>query len=332
MLRTALPCLALALAAPLAAAGTQASTTVRNACTTPAPPGSLRPQPLSPITFAPDANGVVTMEMESQPAIGNWVLETALPGYRASGYYRWNGPDLFNTPGVDTLTFRFRIDQPGDHIIRLRTQHNHPDPTLENDVWFRFDGGTWHKFFNGDVNFWSTVGFLEDTGMQPQYNISAGIHTIELSGRSKNFKIDALEVLPFSVWFWQNVPQSPLARSRPVMGSSFTVNIGDPTNAAGLTPGSTVTMYMGGAGGNPDPNFPCGTPTKFGEVMIALPTLSAGAQQVFHGPGNPGVHTLTIPNEPMLLGRSFSTQGALWDQAAGRIVLTNGLELTIGDQ
>jgi hypothetical protein len=157
------------------------------------------------VIFAPSANaqdggvyqelgGIVVVEIESTPASSGWAYETSLSGYTFQGYYRWNGGDQFNNPGLGILPFRVNLLQSGEYFLALRNRHDDPDDTEENDTWLRVDGGAWLKLFSngpGTVGVWNWDSRLDIAG-QPQasFNLGAGEHLIEFSGRSQNFKMD----------------------------------------------------------------------------------------------------------------------------------------------
>ena len=132
--------ISLSLLAATATAQTPASAKVLVPCTQPASVGSMLARPTLPLTYADDDNKVV-IEMEAKEAIGNWVEESIVSGFAGDSYFRWNGPDLFNTPGVDILTYRFAVSSPGTYLIRLHVRSDDPDPSEENDCWARLNGG-----------------------------------------------------------------------------------------------------------------------------------------------------------------------------------------------
>ncbi len=325
--------LAAAALAPSALAQTFGTATQRSGCTAPAHTGSIEARPLNPLTYAADAAGVVVVEMESHAPTGNWEFESSIPGYAGTGYFRWDGPNLFTTPGVDILPFRFVIPADDTYLIRIHNRHDNPTPDQDNDCWARVDGGPWLKLFHNTgtsgVGVWNFNARYEETGEFPEHFFTAGTHTLEISGRSNNFIIDRVHILPKTVWFAQlSDPQSERARDRPVLGDVMRVRMDDPTNAAGLTPGVARTYWFGNF---VHPNFPCGLVKPYGEVLIALspaPGL-AGAPVLWQGPGIPAVHSIAIPNDLSLLGTFVGTQGVFLEP--GKVVLTDAIDLLIGD-
>ena len=85
------------------------------------------------------------MEFESGETVGHWALEAEVPQHTGDGYLRWDGSDHFTSPGNGTFGFDFDLSQAGLFAFRIRNHHDHPDPTLENDVWVRVDQGPWIK-------------------------------------------------------------------------------------------------------------------------------------------------------------------------------------------
>ena len=139
---------------------------------------------------------LVVVEMEASGAPGDWAVSTSTPGFTGESYIRWNGPNLFNSPGSGVFSFDFEVPDGGTWLLNVRNRHENSDPTEENDVWIRMDGGTWFKTFSnqaGSVGAWTWESRFDIShGNQPQasWNISAGQHTIEFSGRSFGFKMD----------------------------------------------------------------------------------------------------------------------------------------------
>ena len=139
------------------------------------------------------------MEIESGTPNDDWTLSSSTPGFTHEGYFRWDGPNLFNQPGASGIFgFDFELDQSATWILSLRNRHEDPDPTEANDVWIRMDSGPWIKVFS---NFPNSVGNWTyesrfDQGSQPQasYSLSSGAHRIELSGRSAGFKMDRIHL------------------------------------------------------------------------------------------------------------------------------------------
>lgn len=175
-----------------------------------------------------ESGGIVVLEVESAPLAGSWVKETSVSGYTGSGYYRWNGADQFGSPGTGVLSYSINIVNPGDYNLRIRNHHNHPDPTLENDCFTKMDGGSWIKTYSSTANQWTWHTRHEQgaTHSDPKYTLGAGTHTFQISGRSRNFRIDRVHL------YLGNV-SSPLDETRP---ESLTT-----TGGGGTTPPPPTT-------------------------------------------------------------------------------------------
>ncbi len=137
-------------------------------------------------------NGLVIFEVEDVAPAGGWVEETQHSGFAGTSYFRWNGGDLFNNPGSGKLTYTLDITTPGDYEMRIHNHHNDPDSTMENDCWTRMDGGTWVKTYSGQNgwNWRSRFEYSNGNKEDAHFNLTAGQHTFEISGRSQNFRID----------------------------------------------------------------------------------------------------------------------------------------------
>ncbi|MFT7074619.1 MAG: hypothetical protein ACJA0P_000619, partial [Planctomycetota bacterium] len=153
-------------------------------------------------------NGLLVVEFESGSPTGSWASETALGGYTGANYIRWDGPNLFNSPGTDVFAFEFEITDPGRYHFRLRNRHDHPDSTEANDVFIRMDGGAWVKTFSWQRGIWTWTTqheFSHSNKPEAEYTLAAGLHRIEFSGRSHDFMLDRFHLFndnasnPYSV-------------------------------------------------------------------------------------------------------------------------------------
>ncbi|MDG2149576.1 MAG: hypothetical protein P8N09_08630 [Planctomycetota bacterium] len=142
-----------------------------------------------------EEDGLLVLEIEDQAPAGGWVEETQFSGFSGYGgpsYFRWAGGNQFNSPGHGVLTYTLNIATAGDYQMRIYNHHNDPDSTQENDCWTRMDGGTWVKTYSSQNN-WNWVSRFEysnGTKETAHFNLSEGLHTFEISGRSQNFRID----------------------------------------------------------------------------------------------------------------------------------------------
>lgn len=140
-----------------------------------------------------ESGGLLVVELESGAVGGQWSEETEHDGYTGESYLLWAGPNYFGEPGHDSIAFDFVIHEPGLYHFRIRNRHEHPDSTEENDCFVRMDGGEWVKTFSPTAHQWTwgTYHEFDDANKPPaQYELSAGQHTIEFSGRSYGFMLD----------------------------------------------------------------------------------------------------------------------------------------------
>ncbi len=159
-------------------------------------------------------DGLIVFEVEDEAPAGNWVEETQFAGFAGSSYYRWNGGDQFNNPGLGVLTYQIYVTTPGDYQMRIHNHHNDPDSTMENDCWTRMDGSTWVKTYSGQ-NGWNWISRFEFSNgfKEPaHYDLTEGLHTFQISGRSQNFRIDRVHFFLSGNPLSTSIPASPLGR------------------------------------------------------------------------------------------------------------------------
>jgi hypothetical protein len=163
-----------------------------------------------------ESGGIVVVEIEAEPAGGSWTPGTALAGYTGSGYYTWTGPDLFNSPGSGVLRYEFNLTTPGTYQLRIRNRHDFADSTEQNDCFTRMDGGAWVKTFSSQRGQWTWATNHEfDANTKPPaaYALSAGLHVLEISGRSHGFSIDRFHL-------YLDSTANPLDATRPPSSTS----------------------------------------------------------------------------------------------------------------
>ncbi|MEE9334455.1 MAG: fibronectin type III domain-containing protein [Granulosicoccaceae bacterium] len=177
-------------------------------------------------TFA-ENNGVVMLEVESSAAQGDWKLQRSLSGYSGKGYYIWTGTDAFSkgSAGRGTITYSFRIAKAGNYQMRWRSRIGKgASRTEHNDSWVRFPTGKningqhalsgWTKVFMNTRDKWVWQSATVDGAGKPlrQY-FSAGVHTVQISGRSSGHAIDKIAIyrydsVPFSSSKFDSLPNS----------------------------------------------------------------------------------------------------------------------------
>jgi hypothetical protein len=141
--------------------------------------------------------GRVIMEIESHRPTGAWAPERKFEGYTGAGYYTWRGPNSFRSPGGGVLTYVFEIKTPGTYQLRIRNRHDFHDSTEQNDCFTRMDGGKWVKTFSskrGEWTFRSNHEHGHSNKPPASYELKAGRHILQLSGRSQGFSIDRIHL------------------------------------------------------------------------------------------------------------------------------------------
>lgn len=135
-------------------------------------------------------------------------------------------------------------------------------------------------------------------------------------------------------------PNSLRATALARLGQAWSVESGDPSGAAQLPPGATMSLWV--ASWQSALGHPCGASVpwagyggQFAELLIDSSPLVAAmldSPKVWNGPAAPAVHSVQVPMAPGLLGWTLFTQAALaeFGPAAPRIVLTNAIDFTIG--
>ncbi len=130
-----------------------------------------------------------------------------------------------------------------------------------------------------------------------------------------------------------------IAQGLPEVLNTIVFEIDNPLGTQ--SPGSLPILVLSQA---PASGFPCGVqlpgfgmsgPGAAGELLVrfgpySLPYLFGST---WAGPGNPSTASLTVPNEPALIGHSLWAQAILWDftgNSAIKFGLTDGLELQFG--
>jgi len=132
-----------------------------------------------------ETDGIVVMEVESHPPVGGWEASTEHEGFTGSHYVVAKGGGL--------MTFPIYITRPGRYTMQIHNRHDHPRTDLENDAFVRMDAGPFIKCFSSKAHEWVWGGSLEyshDHKVRAEYDLSAGLHKLQIRQRSGNFKID----------------------------------------------------------------------------------------------------------------------------------------------
>ena len=189
-----------------------------------------------------EQNGLVVIEAEHIDLVGDWVVENSHAGYTGSGFIRWNGPNYFGTPGNGVIAIPFEVNSSGDYFVKLRMSHKGaPAGDQWNDVWMKMnDNGTFVKavhpstYMNDGFTFHTTLEPSGGVFAPPKYNLQAGRHTLYLSGRSFNLRLDRIHIYKSGTPDPEN-PNSPESSRGGGGGGSATYSL---TVASGTGSGS----------------------------------------------------------------------------------------------
>jgi hypothetical protein len=144
------------------------------------------------------------------------------------------------------LTYKIKITNAGLYYFRWHNYHNYPaDNTLENDSWLKVDNGPWVKCFqnSGNAGYWNWVCKLEPSHgvfKDANYNLTAGYHTIQISGRSYRHSIDRFHLSKDRVNLDKKLPESP--REGGTVDTTKITRILVPSAGATLNMGQTYQL------------------------------------------------------------------------------------------
>jgi hypothetical protein len=135
---------------------------------------------------------MINFEIEDAPHGNGWTKETQFAGFSGDSYYRFTG-------GAGVLRYRFRIARSGKYRMFFHNRHEHPDFTLENDCFVSIDGKARAKAGGGGAKVWNWALWFEFVHGMPEnavLDLTAGEHTLEISGRSTGYAIDRVTIRP----------------------------------------------------------------------------------------------------------------------------------------
>ena len=190
-----------------------------------------------------EANRRVVFEIESTAATGDWQFQSSDAGFTGTGYFTQTGAPSMAQGGQSILTYNFRIVNGGQYFVTTHSRRQGTGASdANNDVWFRFDNGTWFKHFQraglggttpagstASHEVWRWMDRYEHHtlgNIDPVFTFTAGDHTIQFSKRSDNISIDRVHM--FSV-----ASGTPTFASNPAL--STPVSTFDSGGGGGLT-------------------------------------------------------------------------------------------------
>jgi len=178
-----------------------------------------------------ERNGIAVLEMESAKSLpSNWKKETGTSGFTGNSFIAWRGSNFFGSPGNGVINYKVKINSPGIYRFQWRNKVGIGDNKAEhNDSWLRFPdafdffaqkgssikypkGGTfkksdkvvngssgsgWMKIFNsagaGSFNWSTNTSDFDSHQIYAEFR-SAGVYTIQVSGRSNGHFIDRMVI------------------------------------------------------------------------------------------------------------------------------------------
>ncbi len=191
-----------------------------------------------------EEDGIIAIELESAGEYFDWSVDTIIDGYLGSSYLRYSGPNYFGSPGNSLLTFKINISTTGTYRFQWRSRIAQGNSNTDhNDNWLRIPDATafygkignstvyphgsgmtptpngagsngWFKVYQNQTNNWTWDASTSDNDPHPIFAEfdSAGIYTIEISGRSQGHAIDRFVLYHSSVSIsdatWLGRPES----------------------------------------------------------------------------------------------------------------------------
>lgn len=170
-----------------------------------------------------EKDGFIRVDLENPSATTNgWNTSSSLVGFEGAGYLVWAGNDNFNTPGVGTIKFSIKINNPGTYQFVWRSRIAAGTSNTDfNDSWLKINGDDfygekngaervypkgsgkvpnpegagsngWFKVYMNRVGEWfwrSSTSDNDPHDIFATFN-AAGVYDVEISGRSKSHAID----------------------------------------------------------------------------------------------------------------------------------------------
>ncbi len=172
-----------------------------------------------------DIDGLIVIEAENLNISGtNWSINSNFSDFTGGGYLSWDGDNHFNSPGNGLISTVIKIETPGTYRFRWRSRiGTGTNSTEHNDSWLRFadasnfyaekDGNWiypngsgqtpnpngassngWFKVYLSGSTDWTWSTQTSDNDAHQIYVVfdTAGVYTMEISGRSKDHLIDRI--------------------------------------------------------------------------------------------------------------------------------------------
>ncbi|MCB0853795.1 MAG: T9SS type A sorting domain-containing protein, partial [Bacteroidetes bacterium] len=190
---------------------------------------------------------IVVVEMEAQPTVSDWQLQSDTADYSGTGYFVWEGTPKYGGGGAGLLSYSIKIANPGTYRFQWRTHiGNGTQNTEHNDAWLRISdaddfygyrastnstvypkgsgktpnpegagGAGWFKIYMNTLYAWEWNTNTSDADPHAIYAVfnSPGIYTVEISARSDRFLIDKFVLYKeasYNLFAVKNAPASPI--------------------------------------------------------------------------------------------------------------------------
>ena len=178
-----------------------------------------------------EKDGLAVIEVERLDISGtSWSKKTAASGFSGANYLEWTGSDNFNNPGNGVISAKVKINSPGKYRFQWRNKVGKGnDATEHNDTWLKINANDffgekngkkvypkgagkspvaegasangWMKVYSNGTTAWSwrsSTNDFDPHAVFAQFN-SAGVYTIQISGRSKNHLVDRMVLYKTSI-------------------------------------------------------------------------------------------------------------------------------------
>ena len=192
-----------------------------------------------------EAGDILVVDIESEAAAGDWQFQTSTAGYTGTGYHYWNGPNYSGSPGNGLMSYTINITNPGTYRFRWRSriglgtkQSEHNDAWLrlpDADDFYGYKAGTnstvypkgsgktptpngagaggWFKVYMNSLNAWVWDARTSDNDAHQIYAVfnTAGLYTVEISGRSTGYILDRFMLYQESSWSFNNAQNASVS-------------------------------------------------------------------------------------------------------------------------
>ncbi len=93
-----------------------------------------------------ESDGLLVIEMETtSDSLGGWAEETSFTDYTGAAYFRYDGNNHFNNPGIDTLQYTVLIQNPGLYRFRWRSLIAEGSSNTDaNDSWLKINSSAFY--------------------------------------------------------------------------------------------------------------------------------------------------------------------------------------------